>query len=236
MNQADLSDAFLQEKKEKEEESKRDYSKLFKIYLLPIIAIGIFLSIIIFGVLDSVQDVFSSVQEIEEAEEEITNTSNFLNQLNNLQQESIQIQSDLDILNQLAPASITEVSNFQSRVSEIANTSGLESQNERSNDSDSVNIDSAGRLDLQEVPNNFEFRGNLSQIFNFFDALSNLNDFVVVENLEMQQGDEDIWQLNITLTKYQFDVITNDLSQLFLNVPVTSDVAPDVQQYINDRR
>jgi hypothetical protein len=112
----------------------------------------------------------------------------------------------------------------------------LASTNERGNDSEVDNIDVQNRLTLKEIPNQFELQGTLDQMFTFIAELSKLQDFIIVQNLELDRTNTDIWVMNITLVKYQFGNVTEDLVQSFMSVPLSQQIDADVQDYIDARK
>jgi Tfp pilus assembly protein PilO len=232
-----MAEELLSELEEKKKEKKKtNYFKLAKIYVLPIFSIILFLVIIIGFVIPKASQILSQLNEISELDQQINAEKAEVTALTALDSQINTINSDLAVLNQLAPTGNTEVTKFQKKISDLVVSIGLASTNERGNDSEVDNIDVQNRLTLKEIPNQFELQGTLDQMFTFIAELSKLQDFIIVQNLELDRTNTDIWVMNITLVKYQFGNVTEDLVQSFMSVPLSQQIDADVQDYIDARK
>jgi Tfp pilus assembly protein PilO len=232
---------LIEENKKKE---KKSYKRIFKLYILPIVALVTFLTLIFTFVIPKIGRVIEKVNEINNLNNEV---SKDLKEISNLQVLSSQfgiIQENLEILNSIAPAGQTEVVNFQQKLTEISQNYGLLITNQVFNDNKINDTDlQLGALVLRQIPTRFEVSGEKQNVLSFLDEISALDDFIVIEQMELtSQGinsgnDNGIWNLSLIMVKYQFS--EQDLAKLneqFLQVPSTSKPNQSVVDYIEKRK
>ncbi len=233
----------LNMKKRKETTSVKQAIRFFKIYLFPITSILVFI-IIIFGfVIPKVFNMFGQLEEIERLIDELSDRQKELTAVQGMAANEAVLRRDVDTLNSLAPTEVTEVVNFGRKIADLALQYELVISNQVLSDntqglSNESFLESNELLILREVPNVFEIRGNAADVFEFLDALSRIDDFIVVDEMELSAGEEGEWNMSINLVKYQFSELSDDsdLYQAYVQVPITARVNADVQEYLNNRR
>lgn len=242
MDVLDLSNKNEEEKKARSEELMRT----LRLYLVPLASVGVFLiSVFVFLIplVGSIFDDLSSIEtlrtEREVLREELANVQILNNSLS-------QIQSDLAILDAVAPTGDTELVNFRNRVTELANSNNLEiiSQSLRESsqsdedqaDATTIIIQQPG-LSIQELPVSYRLRGSFSDIENFVVDLGTLDDFVIVKDLglTLTDGSNDIWDFELEFVKYQFNS-GDDASSLYSSIAPTVRIPTVIQEYLDSKR
>lgn len=232
-----------------EEEKKGDsrlkrYGQLARLYVAPLIAVGVFLTIMFGIIVPKVSTIIGKVNELETKNTELTNRRNELNAVNGLVVNSVKVLSDLDKVNEITTTEDTQIVDFRERISQAASQNGLSIVSSRIRETvpaeeNPDQIENQQTLLLQEIPVIFELTGNLEDINSFIDELSQINDFVIIKTFELnrviQEGDQ--WNLELQFTKYQFNETNTaiDFETIYSNVPASAIVQPDVQQYIDAR-
>jgi len=229
--------SFKLPEKKKEEPLTKKIEKFLNIYILPVGAIVLFFGIVIFLVIPKISKIFSKIEEIRTLNSEYDLKESELVAVKNLENEKTTILGNLTKINELAPSGQTKVVEYGNKIAELTKTHNLTITNQRLSDSRLENAsNNESALVLREVPNLFELQGELLDIKQFVQDISQLSDFVVVEEIEMSQVNSEessLWLLSLTLIKYQFTVQRPELvDQLFLAVPPQSRIDDEVLKYL----
>jgi Tfp pilus assembly protein PilO len=234
--------------KEPEKTRKDKIIKTFKLYVLPIIAIAIFVGIIIFMVFPKVSEIFTDLDKISQNNEVITNKLQEIQSLKALSDNYNGLNSQLEIVNQIAPTGKTEVVKFRDKVTSLMQDNKLSVISQRLSESD-VDVKNTndkkvvGNIILQEVPFIFEVQGKYTNIIAFINNLSTIDDFVIVKEMNLASsnvtGDlfKDDWVFKINLVKYQFSNSNIDLlEKAYLGVSPNSEISKVIRDYIASRK
>lgn len=205
------------EKKKKKVIQTSDLLKITKFYALPILSVLVFLGIVFFAVIPSIQTIFYSFEEIEELQEEDAKLDEKISKLQVLETQSRKNAEIIRVINEIVPTESSEVVNFRQKVLDSAVKFGInpsESQaGETITDSDVQSSDqepekSKERLSLIEIPSIFEMNGLLTAFQDWLKDIYVGKDFFVVEEMELQpaptEENPEAWRGDFNLTKYQF--------------------------------
>jgi len=163
-------------------------------YSLPLVSIGIFIGMILFGAMPEIKKVLNYRKEITAKKEEIESLNNEISKLEELKANQYQIESDLEIIDRIVPSEKTQVAKFVGEVEILAEEFNLEESKYGSGEQieklgeeeiaqEEQNQDSAAII---QIPTESEYIAELENIKNFLNALYNKNDFIIVSELEMQ--------------------------------------------------
>lgn len=215
---------------------KRDYGKIFKVFVLPIFSLLFFFGMIFIIVLPKISSLFSQVEDLQALSAELDLTNAKATNIQTLLNQSANIQTDLEKIEKIAPSTNTEVVNFQETVEMLARSNNLNSTNVQLSDTDVLpNEAETNPISLRKVPNNFTLTGELPDIVNFLKNLGTESDFIVTEQMELTyRGNVGDWELKAILAKYQFSENAVDIDQLYLNVPIEAKPSPLVQEFLNE--
>ncbi len=221
----------------REEEEKIPFSKILKLYVIPIATVVGFTAVIVFLVVPAINNMFASLDKIAVLGEEVSDLDDDLQDLQELQLDIQQVNSDLSAINTIVSTGNTEVTAFQQKIISLAQENSLEVT-----EADTVEqiLQTGDRdvlaLGIIEIPNEFSIQGSLSGIQSFIAALQDVNDFIIVGEMDLRAlpNEADIWSLNILLIKYQFQTPdeNNNLAEVFLRVPTTAKEDPEVLDII----
>lgn len=230
----------------KEENKNESKSRLtyIRLYIIPIFATFIFFGVIIFLVIPKISEIFSNLDEISLAEAQIEQNKTKFIALDLLTAKYSSIVEQIDIINSIAPVGTTEVVKFRDRMTTLINSNNLRILNQRLSELDpeitslTNGEQSLSGILLQEVPFVFGVEGNYIDLVNFLNQLNSLEDFIVVKEMKMSSvaTNTAVWQLSITIVKYQF-VIAEDSSvdSVFKSVPTEAKLSEIMQEYIQSR-
>jgi hypothetical protein len=163
-------------------------------YSLPLVSIGIFIGMILFGAMPEIKKVLNYRKEITAKKEEIESLNNEISKLEELKANQYQIESDLEIIDRIVPSEKTQVAKFVGEVEILAEEFNLEESKYGSGEQ----IEKLGEEEIAQeeqsqdsaaiiqIPTESEYIAELENIKNFLNALYNKNDFIIVSELEMQ--------------------------------------------------
>ncbi len=233
----------LNKKEKKENSSFRQFLIVFRIYLFPITSIIIFLIIIFVFTIPKIFNIFGQLGEIDRLNEDLQTRQEELIEAQRMAANEATLRRDVDILDSLAPTEVTEVVNFGTRIAELAVENELVIDNQFVSDeidgfSSESFLESNELLLLREVPNDFEIRGDVVDVFDFIEDLGRLEDFIVVNRMELTALETNEWSMEIRIIKYQFQELgePSELYQAYVQVPISASVNAEIQEYLNLRR
>lgn len=233
----------LNKSQNKDESSSTKILKFLKVYIFPVLSILLFLLGIFGFVIPLIFEIFGTLDQINLAREELTQKQQSLSQVKSMFSNKSSLEQDVEILNSIAPTELTEVVNFGQKISDLAIEYNLTVNEQFASDNDSVNVAESSLADsiplvLREVPSNLEITGEAADIFEFIDALGEIDDFIVVKEMDLSASDELSWSMEINLVKYQFDQRNTEMSlyESYIKVPITAKINQDLRDYIDSRK
>ena len=237
-----LDEAF-EENKGKVEFLKR-LINFFKIYFFPIASIITFIVIIFIFIIPKIFTIINKLGEIDQLNREFTTRNEELATVQNIANNKNTLEQNVNILNSLAPTELTEVVNFGTKIANLALKYNLEINNQVVRDRINVVMNSDNpnendnQLVLTEIPNVFEVSGVDSDIFAFINALSAIDDFIVVNEMNLSGSGGGLWVLSINIVKYQFSEFDDNdkLYKSYLEVPITAKINQEIEEYLRFKR
>ncbi|MCA9386650.1 hypothetical protein KC669_01305 [Candidatus Dojkabacteria bacterium] len=232
----------LNKKQKKHNAAYKKWINIARIYVIPILAILIFLFILFGLTIPQVFRIFGLIGEIGDLNDRLDDKKKELVAVQGLNANADLLKQDLEILNSIAPSEQTEVVNFQQKISELARSHNLVINSQQLNENTTgiaeSFIESNELLYLRELPNVFEITGNVGDVFDFIDDLEQIDDFIIVNEMDLSAGQEDTWNMTVNLIKYQFSERSSgeDLFNAYLQVPVTVVINSNVQEYLDKKR
>lgn len=235
-------------------EDKIPIAKLAKLYLLPISTLIIFIGMWLILIFPAIGNIFADLDKATQINSEITERDELISKLQILSSNS-STNTDLGLVNSIAPTGISEVTDFQRRLVALAISNSLvvsETATAESRLVSSSGNDTSEGVGLIEIPSRFRIQGKLSNIKNFIAQINSLGDFVIIGEMNLQltstlqnQNQESVfsptlnddWTLNLTLVKYQFQRPTeeNKLVQIFQNVDPNQSLDASVLEFIRTK-
>lgn len=229
--------------------------KTIRIYVIPIIAVIIFLGGIVILVLPKIGDILNQYDTINSNQQQVSDLSSTLDKLKGVSAQFNTYSKQLDVINSIAPTGFTEVVKFRDKITALAVADNIqiisEKLSESNIDTSTINSDQAsfGGLVLQEVPFIFTVDGKYSDIVKFITDLSNIDDFIVINemslttalpsaNTSVQSFDTKSaqWDLKLNIDKFQFNTPDKQkLDNSYLNVSIDSQISKTMEDYINKR-
>jgi hypothetical protein len=228
----------------KKEDKLSQAKKYFKFYIMPLISILIFLSIIIFLVIPKVNEIVEELDKLSQSNSAILDLNNKISDLKDLSSRFDNINSLLTKINIITPSQKTEVVKFRDKITSLANTNNLKILLQRLSEIDSSSTGSTANstkdiLSLIEVPFVFELQGSFDNIKSFIDSLGKIDDFIIVSEMELISNDNNQnndWIINLHISKYQFNEgNSSKLSEVFLQVDPTAKINKSLEDYLNKR-
>lgn len=210
-----------------------ELSRIFRFYILPILSIGFFVTIAIFGIYPSIKNTFAMLRKIDDMKNDSVELDNKLAVLKNLRGKRTTIEAYLTIIDGIVPAKTTEVVNFQIKIKELAIKNGLESSDTRTGEN--IIVSNEGMLGLVEIPSEFKLSGTLENVKKFLTELDKGEDFLVINEMDLARQGNDSWGLRVIFIKYQFQEITEEDKKLFTNISDSSLSNTDVLDFIKVR-
>lgn len=226
------------DKKEKKNKKKDNQSlKILKIYLVPLLSLGLFIGVVVFFIFPLITQIIDDFAFINELTTEIENKNAELLQLQRIEQNIVAIRSQRDFVNAIAPEAETEVVVFRNRLTNLATENNLTIVSQRYSESVDSAVQNSSQstpgLQLKEVPSFFEFEGSFEDIENFIADLNELEDFVVVSQMNLTGGSLTRWNFDMNIIKYQFNEASSDeLEGIYLSISPFSELNPIVEEYI----
>jgi hypothetical protein len=212
---------------------KKTTIRIIKLYIIPIISIAVFLMIMFALVVPKINFIFSTLDNISSLNTQIEQSNKQLEELAALNSNSNTILQQLDVINQIAPNTKTEVVKFRDKITTMAEDNGLAVIFQRLSETDTTTnptgIQDASALSLQQVPFLFEIQGSYDNLIKFIQSLSTGDDFLIVQEMELSSKltvegvATSEWVLKLKIAKYQFNVYNEDiLNILYAKVPATT--------------
>ncbi|MCA9380768.1 hypothetical protein KC678_00695 [Candidatus Dojkabacteria bacterium] len=232
----------LNKKKKQKNAAYKKWVKIAKIYIIPILSIFVFLFILFGLTIPQVFNIFQTIGDIGDLNDKLKDKQKELVSVQGLNANADQLKEDLAILNSIAPTEQTEVVNFQQKISILAQEHNLVINSQQLNENTTgvaeSFIESNELLYLRELPNVFEITGNVTDVFEFIDALELIDDFIVVNEMDLSAGEGNTWNMTVNLIKYQFSErsSSDELFNAYLQVPVTVVINSNVQDYLDKKR
>lgn len=169
-------------------------------YSLPLLSIGVFLGIIIFGVVPSVKGgsgrkgILNHIDENEEKLEEVGELDAELTLLKDLSSREYQLDRDLAIVDKIVPSEKTQVAKFVGEIEELAKEHDLEEYGYESGEEvrrleeeeEVIEEETEETASIINIPTESEYVATFTNIENFLNALYNKDDFIIVKELELQ--------------------------------------------------
>lgn len=232
------------EQKKKDQEKNKQRMKFIKLYIIPIISIIAFLAIVFFVDLGKISEVFGALDQIAADNDEVAKLNTELTQNRVLDNNASTILRDLQIVNEIAASSSTQLITFRDKVSQLVSESSLQILSQQLSETP-LTVEQAqsqqnasGNVNLIELPFIFEISGSLANIKTFISKLNSIDDFTIVKEMELSSLESETlgeWSLKITLVKYQF-ITSEALDRLYQNVPATAKISSQMQEYIDLRK
>lgn len=213
----------------------RNYKKLFRFYLFPIISISIFIIILVFTIIPNVNYMIDGLQEGKQLKKESEELDGRIALLKTLQSREEENQQILTKVNQIIPSEQSEVVKFRQKVAGLATSEGLNVESlqageNRVDDDDAQQEDTNNQL--IEIPSKFSFAGDFDSFRRLFIKLYEGEDFFIITNMDLDVNrfgqSAGAWKGQFDLTKYQFS--ERQTEDDYLNV---SEKQPVNQSVIN---
>lgn len=225
-------------------------SKVLKIYILPIVSMGLFILIVLIAIIPKVGEIFVNLDEIETQNQAFNKAEEELGKLEAAAANSNLILAQMKVVNETTPTGNTEVVKFRDKITQLTQLNSLNILSQRlsennlgGQETDPENpVDLADKLTLQEVPFSFEIEGEYPNLIAFINDLSVIDDFIIVREMALNASTTapnlggNIWVLKLTINKYQFSQISQEKQDvLFSNVPIDAEPSQNVLEYVNSR-
>ncbi len=218
---------------------RKNIRRYIRLYVIPISAIIIFLGLMLLLVLPKISQIFSSLDDISKNNDTVTEKVQQLTDLKTLSGNSDTVYKQLNVINETAPSGTTEVVKFRDKITALIQANKLNVNSQKLSETDiaaqTLNDQTNGIITLQEVPFLFEVTGKYSDIVGFLDALSKIDDFIIVREMELTIITEgsDAWALKLNMDKYQFSTLSKEnANTIYLNVPSTVRLSDIISKYI----
>jgi Tfp pilus assembly protein PilO len=223
--------------------------KILKLYVVPIVAVVVFIGMLFILIIPQLSGIFQKLDHISSLSADYDTLVTNEKDLQTLTSKITETNSDLALVNQLAPTGLTEVVNFQRRITDLATQNRLTVVESKSGEQALVVDESIAVLGLVEIPSTFTLQGSFANVKSFIEKIKNLYDFVLIGEMSLTATDKDVkddllktivdqdWTLEITLTKYQFQVpdAQNKLAEAYLRVPPTVQVDKDTLEFVRGK-
>lgn len=219
----------------------RDYRKLVRFYIIPIISVAIFFFILLFTVVPNVRYMIDGFEEGQELKRESKELDKRIDRLSAMKQNDSENRQLLSKINQIIPSEQSEVVRFRQKVAGVGTRKGLEVDSLQAGEliveenSENV-IDSSSGFQLIEIPSRFSFTGSFNSFRELFKELYSGEDFFVISNMDLNVNNfsfgVDSWEGRFDLTKYQF--YEEGDSSDYANVPETQPVNQEVLKFLED--
>lgn len=241
--QAENTDQKPDPKKE-EDKLAIDWRKIIRLFIVPIVAISVFLGLLFFLILPEISNTFNKLDDLTAIRERTEGVTEITSQLATLNTNMPQLQADLDAVDKIAPVGNTEVVLFQQKIAELAKKNNLVIVSSQTEEQVlSVEGDNP-ILGINEIPSTFSLNGLFANIQSFIEQIQTLEDFVIIGEMQIKAidsvGPERLtdqtlqWNIQITLIKYQFQEPNeqNKLAEAYLQVPPTVDIEEKILEFI----
>lgn len=232
-----MKDKFSLENTKKK---NKETIKYIRLYVIPLFAVAFFVGILLLLTIPKINEIFTSLDTISANNTKIAENNQKFATLDALTGQYNSIVQKLSVIDRIAPLGNTEVVRFRDRISNLIITNGLniisQRLSEANTESETQEEDEASPILLQEVPFIFTVQGTYPNIVNFIQALNSVEDFIIAKEMKLSQSNEEIWELNINIVKYQFNTLdSTNLRNLYINVPIDSKLNELMEEYVRIR-
>lgn len=232
---------FLLEEQKSQGWNAKKLQLIFKLYLLPVITLSIFIFILLQFVLPELGRIWQNLDTTSQTLEQVTVLDTTVANLVKLVSKDAELQEQLDALNSVVPTGLTSVSGYNNKVISLAAKHTLViSQADTDEDLIDVEEDQISAVAMVQIPAKFAVQGSLLNIRNFISELQSVDDFVIIGEMDLRRATDEqgeVWLLRISLWKYQFqqaDSEGNDLEQIYERIPPTALPDPTVLEIVNE--
>lgn len=260
VKEAEKKDEKLPEQFKKKSQS---FVKMLIYYSIPLVSVGVFVGILIFGTVPSVKGILNYIDEKEEKEKKVEGLDKEISKLEGLREQEYQIILDLATIDKIVSSNKTQVAKFVGEIEALAEKYDLEESKHESGEQikkieeDMQEESESLTAAIIHIPTTSEYVATFDSITEFLNALYKKDDFIIVSTLDMQgyrareyfaslqetQGEQvsvdlslsDVsWTMEVTFEKYQF---SKGFSQYIDEnmVSITTDPDNDTLQFIRDR-
>lgn len=247
--------AEFQAEREKKKSERLSRATLFRVYLVPLLVVGVFAIIVFVLIIPGIGEIFSQLDRTTQTNNQVRELDNRIQRLQTLAAQSNQVNLDLAALNLVVPEAITEVVNFQQQVRRLmSEQNGLEVGGATTAEQaiaaiERETIEENDPIVILQIPTTFTGRGTIQNIRSFIEDIKELNSFVVIGQLDVNNGElfdstnlqqidtSNQWQINITLIKYQFaaNAEARLIRQLYINRAESATLDQNVLEYIRGK-
>jgi len=219
----------------------RDYKKLIKFYLIPIVSVLLFLVILIFTVIPNVKYMLDGLEEAKALRDKSDQLDARIERLKVLQEQQDRDKEILAKIDEIIPSERSEVVKFRQKVASTGVEQGLSVETLQAGEiiieeNDKNIINKTGNLQLIEIPSKFSFSGNFDSFRQLFRNLYAGDDFFIISNMDLDVNNivsrNSSWKGQFDLTKYQFS--EERATQNYADVPETEPVNQEVVRFIED--
>lgn len=233
-------------------------------YGMPLISLGIFFGVSVWGTIPSIKGIFNYMDEIELKQEKLEDLESDLEVITNLKAQEASMRRDLDIIEAIVPSEKTQVARFVGEIVDLAEkydvkeyeyASGENRQNVE--EEEEVETQQLDKASIIRIPSESEYVATFENIEDFLNALYFKDDFIIVGLLDMKgegarrfvasqqlrQGTEVTidqslsskdWQMEVTFEKYQFSKGFSEYIKENL-VSLRSEPNQEILKYIRKR-
>lgn len=238
---AESIDTFLNEKRDKKKFF--DWTKV-KFYGLPVISTAVFISIVLLLIIPKISEIFSELENIDKLAKQQTQLQDLLKETRKLQSDMLNLDAQLAIIDSIAPSKETEVLIFRNKIQQLAQSNGLKFSFQVSSDTNiqtQVTPTTEDTLSLKEVATQFEVTGDFTNIEQFINQLSLIDDFIIIRQMSLsaiQSTEEESitgWELQLTIAKYQFSNESDAIREDYQKIDPKQEIDALMKSYINKR-
>lgn len=224
-----------------------DPVEMLKLFIVPIVAVSIFVGLLLFLIIPGVLDIFAKFEDLDSVRQNTNTINETITQLQELSDNRDQLTQDLELVNKIAPVGATEVVVFQKKVAALAATNGLAVVRTLTDEQILAIENDNPVLGINEIPSRLSVNGTLQNIKKFITEINNLEDFVIIGEMQIRVVDSVVverltdpslnWNLEITLIKYQFQQpnAQNQLAEAYAAVPVTVKIEKSILDFIRNK-
>lgn len=233
---------------------KFSFSEVFKeisFFLLPISSFLLFLLILLFAIVPTMQEMNKNNTEIIELNGQASNLATRISNIQDLGQNIEQTKLIVDTINEVVPTGKTEVVKFGEKILSSISQHNLANSNLRTGESllivgdniikDVAELKTAEKnnktmLPLSEIPTRFDVHGDFENIRSFFSSLYKSSDFFIVNKMDLNRSNDNLWFGEISLVKYQFSPSAEfDTIKAYKSISENSKMNPKVVDFLNKK-
>lgn len=214
-----------------------------KEYLVPILGILIFILILIFITIPSINSLFETYDLKDVAIGELDQKKSELKELQNLRNANKLNKDLLERLQLIIPTSQTEVVNFVNKVEQISNDTSVGFKDAKAGER--LILDNSGRaskkvddknLRLLQIPVTFTLNGTLENLRSLLIKIYNNDDFIVMTEMQLNNRNDELdgAKIELELSKYQYNtpVSSKDYQALLKEISYKEKPDQDVIEFI----